>query len=394
MNAKDISPTAAAGLGTTFYRHIFYIHGFDPRGPAVYHRFCKLSASARAALSPEQMHVSPRKKASTISDSWTIQANHSNGNTLTTYEILRWDDAVRKFWARKPRASLPFAAWRALQVFRKQRILAVLHRQARACYRSIVLQGIFTPLFGVGVLLCLATAFLLSLVVGGILGVPVWAYWVLPVLVLVASRWAWHRFEAWLNLNWVTRGLSFIIESAHGEVDPPQAHWEAFAQRIATIQNSEQADEVIVVGHSIGALIGVRALAHWRTLAPPLQGGMPKIKFMTLGQSIPLYTLLKSDQSFADALSTVAQCRAIEWLDVTSGSDPASTCGLDPLAGVETGTTLHRQSPDFHLTLTPSHFREIRTRPLDFHFQYLKATDTPIGFDYMRMICAPTQTNW
>ena len=76
--------------------------------------------------------------------------------------------------------------------------------------------------------------------------------------------------------------------------------------------------------------MAVRALGHWQQLAKADANPRRPLKFVTLGQSLPLYTLQKSDDEFARVLVEIVSCADIDWLDVTSGSDPASTCGLNP----------------------------------------------------------------
>ena len=372
-------------------KHILYIHGYDPRGPAIYYRYFKEAATHFAAREGRELTLTRRTKTSPISDGWTMAARRDDQTIHIRYEILRWDDAVRKIWARQPRAGLPMVGLRMWHQFRQNGILAVLHKEARACYRSIVVQGLFAPFFVIGLLALVGVAFLLGLGLAKLFHLAEWSLWVLPLLTLVTAWPVWNALQKWLNLGWVTRSLSFVTNFSRGDIHAPQAHWRAFGERIWAVQQADDCDEVIVVAHSLGAMIAVRALGHWLQLAKANANTRRPLKFVTLGQSLPLYTFQKSDDEFARVLLEIAACADIEWLDVTSGSDPASSCGLNPLAGLPGEPSLQRQSPDFHNTLSPERFRKIRARPIDFHFQYIKATDSAEGFDYFRMICAPVR---
>ncbi|MDE2113680.1 MAG: hypothetical protein KGJ29_02300 [Hyphomicrobiales bacterium] len=389
MSQNDVLDGKAHAHAGDVQKHIFYIHGYDPRGPAIYYRYFQEAATHFATREGRDLTLTRRTKTSPVSDGWTMAAHRDGQSTRIQYEVLRWDDAVRKIWARQPRAGLPLGALRIWHKFRQNGILAVLHKEARASYRSIVVQGLFAPLFAIGLLALVGVVFLLGFGLAKLFHLPDWSLWVLPLLTLAIAWPVWRALQKWLNLAWVTRGLSFVSQFSRGDIHAPQAHWRAFGERIWAIQQADNCDEIIVVAHSLGALMAVRALGHWRQLAKADGKTRRPLKFVTLGQSLPLYTLQKSDDEFACVLAEIAACADIEWLDVTSGSDPASSCGLNPLAGLPGEPTLQRQSPDFHNTLSPEHFRKIRARPIDFHFQYLKATDSAEGFDYLRMICAP-----
>ena len=116
-----------------------------------------------------------------------------------------------------------------------------------------------------------------------------------------------------------------------------------------------------------------------------------KIAFATLGQVIPLYNLIdRSGNSIRD-VRAVAASPEVDWVDVTSGSDPASACRLSPWSAPRRGGRTRgaalgsRVSSDF----TRERFLHIRRRPLEYHFQYLKSADCPDGFDLIRMMISP-----
>ena len=112
---------------------------------------------------------------------------------------------------------------------------------------------------------------------------------------------------------------------------------------------------------------------------------------LTLGQGLCIQAAL-GDETFRAALRTVQAERSIGWVDATSASDPASACTIHALHGVVPEPDPHRpvrRAPRFHKLLTDAHFRAIRRDPLAFHFQYLKATDVPGGYDWFALAAGP-----
>ena len=48
-----------------------------------------------------------------------------------------------------------------------------------------------------------------------------------------------------------------------------------------------------------------------------------------------------------------------------------------------------RRSPRFHKRLTRDTYRSLKRRPLEFHFQYIKASEIPGGYDVFRLLVGP-----
>ena len=190
---------------------------------------------------------------------------------------------------------------------------------------------------------------------------------------------AWRR----LNLEWLAKGFACIVETALGEKPSWDERCADFAARIAEAEREDEADETIIIGHSLGAILAMLTLARYLEIGPAPRR---PIVLLTLGNIIPFYTWIEPGRRAMREGEKVALSRHVEWIDVTSGSDPASACRMGPLVGADAQAP--RWEPEFHRILTPERFRYIRNRPLDFHFQYLKRADRADGFDLIRMMCS------
>ena len=76
-------------------RKIFYISGFDPKGPAYYHALYSEQAAKSAALDGSVIEVGPARRQGRHATHWQIEADTAGVRTRTDYEFLRWDDIMR-----------------------------------------------------------------------------------------------------------------------------------------------------------------------------------------------------------------------------------------------------------------------------------------------------------
>jgi hypothetical protein len=351
---------------TTVRRRVFFIAGFDPRGVKGYYK--RLSESLAPMAS-----VGPLERQGDAGALWVWRSQAAE----TTFEFLPWDDIVDRHWRAKGRLGAQIAAARALFVYHRCGLLTRARDGARAVRWALLVMGL-----GPLALAAVALAFPLAVGALGARAVPYGGWLAVPALIaaLFVGDLAWRK----LNLEWLAKGFACIVETAKGEAPSWDARCAAFAARIAEVEREHAADEIVVVGHSLGAILAMKALACYLAL-----GERPtrRIVFATLGNIIPFYTWIEPGRGAMREGEAVARSPFIEWIDVTSGSDPASACRMGPLVGA--GAQVTRWEPEFHRILKSERFRHIRRRPLDFHFQYLKPSDCDDGFDFVRMMGSP-----
>lgn len=382
--------TAAAkrgrrGAARVRRRRVLYVHGFDPRGPGPYHAMFVEEADRAAAVGGVAVEVGPRRRGGEITAEWSVQA----GDVSADYAFLRWDDRVRARWSKQEMVLLAQVAswtgrWGRLGYF------ALARRQARALWFAMISVPIAIVLYMISALVVVSVlGFAAGWAVHAV-GLPFWVGAIPAVGSLFLAPAVWRRLEDKLNICWLSRCFTYMQGRAVGPAEDLVSRDQAFADLIRQAAADKAYDEVLVVGHSLGALHAIsalsRALAADRTLG---QDG--RLAFMTLGQPVAIFTAQPEVEAFRRDLETFAAATQIPWLDVTSPSDPASACALDPFRDVSpppAGRFLQR-SPRFHLFLSPDRFRAIRRDPISFHFQYLRAPDKPGGFDYFAFVAGP-----
>ena len=348
-------------------RRVLFVAGFDPRGVKGYYQRMSEAMAPYAS-------AGPMERLGPFATGWRWRGK--DGATETAFEFLHWDDIVDRHWRAKGRFGAQIAAMRALWVYARCGLLARARDGARAVRWALLAMGL-APLVFAGA--ALGFTFAVGALGAWLLPQGVW----LAAPALAAGLYASHRAWRTLNLEWLAKGFACIVETAQGEAPSWDARCEAFAERIAEAAREGEADEIVVIGHSLGAILAMLSVHRYLNLNPSPR----PVVLATLGNIIPFYTWIEPGRAAMRAGEEVAASPAVEWIDVTSGSDPASACRMGPLVGSAVAT--RRWDPEFHRILTPERFRYIRRRPLDFHFQYLKGGDASDGFDLPRLMASP-----
>ena len=150
---------------------------------------------------------------------------------------------------------------------------------------------------------------------------------------------------------------------------------------------SDKVDEILIVGHSVGATLAIGLLARLLERQPDLNGDRnPRISLLSLGHCLPLLSALSPAQALRDDLQRVANS-AVDWLDITAPIDWAAFPGVDPvtaagLPAVAAGWHPKLLSPRFHKLFSPEAYARLKRSRFQVHLQYLMASERPGAYDY------------
>ncbi len=377
-------------------RCVFYVSGFDPKGASRYHALYRDEAVKQSRVSGVAMDVGPRQKTPQGNAFWHItlqpsaqadkQANananeHANsGEVSTHFEFLRWDDIVRSHWP-KNLAHLLWgvlatswlfvstgAAWRALKLAWPP-VMAMFSAFVLLC---AVLLG--TPLLAVGVFMAAvpATGPWLAAVASG----AVCAFWVLSGRLL----------EKKYSMLWLMRSYTFTAQQAQGRVPEIDARLEQHAATVLQRIEAGMDDEVLVVGHSSGAMLAASVLAKVVRRAPVTGAGKPTVSLLTLGHCMPMLGCLPQARAFRDDLQILASAPGFDWVDFTAPADGCCFPLVDPLAACGVHAAVpdrpKRLSPRFAEMFDAAAYSHLRRDKFRVHFQYLMASAKPVPYDY------------
>ncbi|MGC9420613.1 MAG: hypothetical protein ACP5EN_16740 [Rhodovulum sp.] len=370
----------ASRSGTVERRRVFYIPGYDPFPPRRYRELYRREAAEQAGISGYDIAVAPGAGP----EAWRVIARIEGAAVETGIEVLVWSDIVRASMSSSiPSTYLQLArtAWAYLGSGALSRLVRLRKGPAIAAfYPVVVLLGqlaiALAAAWGLGGLLGLSG-------VPGVGWLGLVAVW--PVLAWFRARDG--RLFAWYLMH------DYAHAASRGGAYPPEleSRLGAFGNRIAAAL-AEDADEVLVVGHSSGAHLAVSILADLVRAGRVHEGG-PVLSLLTLGQVVPMISFLPRAARLRADLRLMAEQKRIAWVDVTAPGDGCAFALCDPVA-VSGVAPVAQNGPlvisaAFTRTLSPARWRTLRWRFFRLHFQYLCAFDHPGSYDYFRVTAGP-----
>lgn len=371
-------------------RHVFYLSGFDPRGPAFYRRLYQSEAARQSVVNGMALGIGERTKPGAHSQAWRIQAQTDAGTVETTYEFLRWDDLIRKYWQRN-----------------ELRVLLDYCRVYAMCIANgmfgHVLKTAWPPFVAAVVPLILVLAMLaLAMVAGWGTGRAITAVggagalaWAGALGVFAGVVQLGRLLERRLNSFWLLRIYAFTRRQAGEHLADLEERLDGFARQLVAQAQAGEDDEILLVGHSTGTIMAVSVLARALALDPQLASHGPRISLLTLGHCIPILSFLPNAQRFRDELACVAQASAIDWVDFTAPTDGACFALIDPVAatgiarpdGAEPRPKL--LSARYVTLFTPKTYAAMKYDWYRHHFQYLMAGEKAGDYDYFAITAGP-----
>ncbi len=372
------------------HRHVFYIPGYDPIHPRRYRELYRKESAAQAAVSGYEIEQSPHRAEGRFG--WQVAARIDEVRTQAQFETLIWSDIVKGSMEQGIVATY-------LQLLRT----AWIYIASGVLFRLMRLRKgpVIAALYPVGFLLlqlALAVALWLGVAAAGkALLIPVAGpvgYWLAQAVGIGAFAWLLSWFKARDNRFFAYYLMhDYAYSAQHRGAYPPEleARMAGFADEIARALQGE-ADEVLVVGHSSGAHLGISVLADLiRQGRVPSDG--PALAFLSLGQVVPMVSFLPDASRLRADLKYLAARNELSWVDVTAPGDgcafalcdPVSVSGVAP-EGKKWPLVL---SAAFTQTLSPARWQELRWRFFRLHFQYICAFDRPRDYDYFEITAGP-----
>lgn len=368
-----------------FRRRILYLPGYDPIPPRRYRELYKREGAKQAAISGYDLEFGSRRDRTGFG--WGVNGNFNGTPTETEIEVLVWADIVQGSMGQSipaTYAQLLQTAWTYIGTGALFRLMRLRRGPVLAALYPVVvlLAQLFVALLAGG---------LIGWLLGRLTGLGVW----LGVPATLAITWIglrlWQRIDGRIFAYYLMHDYAFTAQ--HLGAYPPalEDRLSAFADRLAQVL-SEDWDEVLVVGHSSGAYLGVSVLAELIASGRVRPDG-PKLAFLSLGQVVPMASFLPGASRLRADLRALSARDELAWIDVTAPGDACSFGLCDPVAvsGVEPPDRKHPLilSAAFRQTLSPERQRELRGRWFRLHFQYLCAFDRPGEYDYFAITAGP-----
>ena len=376
----------ARDTGQVRRRRVFYIPGFDPLQTRRYRQFYRTEGPAQAAISGYALEIG--RKREDAAHGWSVRAQIDGEGVTADVEVLAWADIIGGSMRRTIPATygqMLRTAWIyvasgalfRLGRLRKGPTLAALYPVV-----MLTLQAVLAGLSGWGI--GQGVAMLL----------PGWLGVAGGLVAGLALAWAMLRLFQRLDRRFLAYYLmhDYAFSAGLWGAYPSvlEARMAVFAARIRAALE-EDGDEVLVVGHSSGAILGVSILADLIRAGVPARG--PVLSFLTLGQVVPMVSFLPEAKRLRADLAFLSTRDEVTWVDVTAPGDGCAFALCDPVAVSGVAPEGKRWplviSCAFTQTFSPERWRRMRFRWFRLHFQYMCAFDRPGDYDYFRITAGP-----
>ncbi len=359
-------------------RRVFYIPGYDPIPARRYRELYRTESQTQAEISGYEIAMSPKPVEGPFG--WQVTSVQDGMEVQTDIDVLVWSDIVRDSMSGSILASylqLGRTAWTYISTGTLKQL-------------SQLRKGpVIAALYPVGMLLLQLAAAMIVVAVA----VANLSWWgLLPSLALAYLLLQWFRkIDNRLFAYYLMHDYAYSAQ-LNGETPAGlQDRLDEFVHLIDAALDAD-VDEVLVVGHSSGAHLGVSVLADLIRARGDLPN-RPVLSFLTLGQVVPMVSFLPQATKLRGDLRFLSSQKALTWVDVSAPGDGCSFALCDPVAvsGVAGPDKIWPLvlSAAFTQTLSSQRWRELRWKFFRLHFQYLCAFDQPGTYDYFRITAGP-----
>jgi pimeloyl-ACP methyl ester carboxylesterase len=368
-------------------RHVFHIGGYDPITPErQFERFCRSLRSFERTWNVSSQ-TSAIADTSKVSACWDAEAWGPNWKTRITFEMLRWDDLILRD---SERGMLSRLGQSALSLFNFA-ATGTLFRYVYANWKYAVF--FLFPYFYVALFWLVGAGIGYAVTrLAGLTG----AYAAISGLGIAVAIFA--GLMRWLGprrrINHVLDDAIFSRQFLYGQRLEMEKRIDDFAGRIIERARQADVDEILVVGHSLGAALTLAAVARGLKQDPQVGQHGPTLCVLTVGATIPKFSLHPKGDRIRQATQIVAGELSIHWTEYQARDDAVSFYRFDPV-------TLKRVSRDrsdgrpnirrvqIHSMMDPASFRRNKHDYMRMHYQFLMGNGQRAPYDYCMIMCGP-----
>ncbi len=367
-------------------RHVLHVAGYDPVDAVRHHRrfvreLATFAATWKVGATASDLFGTPCGVA------WTIDSRAPNWSVETSYELLDWRDIVLEDLAQPTARCLRDGAAAYVDFIASGtagRYFSASHRYG-LFFLVPLLQLVFflVVAFAAGRLAAGAAS---SAGLVGALATAVAAVVVFVVLLQWPGR-AWRLHQA-LH-DWI-----FARAYMYGRRPDVAERLDQFAERLVEVARDPEVDEILVVGHSLGAILAVDVVDRAAKREPSLAGHRPRLSLLTVGATIPKLALHPAGERLRACARRVAALPAVDWVEYQARDDAISFYKFHPvtlrrLADDDGGTKPLVRRVQIHEMLSPASFRRHRFRFMRMHYQFVMANERRAPYDFFMLVCGP-----
>lgn len=359
--------------------------GFDPRGTAYYHAQLRREARISKRRGFSTLGVGKLDPLEEFSESCPCDLPPDSALKELDYELLSITDIVSSYFGQSTIKGLQQATYMLWIMLVKGFIInglrKSLHFSLFTLYPiSLVSLNLIAAIAG-GYLITQVAPAQYGPVVGGLSG--------LIIFYLGSHILQW--LESRLYTFYLLGDFLFSYRLISNKEHRVNERLKIFTQRILSVlAHCGKDEEVLIVGHSSGALLATLLAAKViRGTKPELHN---QLALLTMGSQTALSFFSDADKLRED-IRTLGATRNFSWRDIFAPQDPISSGRFDPFVKL----TLSRPTPcsyslhsaRFKEALSEQTYQRIKYNFFRIHMQYLKASETGKGFNYFMILENP-----
>jgi hypothetical protein len=360
-------------------RLVFHVGGYDPitSHASAQRRFVRelgrfeATWSVKTSIDSLQEGIDQTK--------WRVVTRGPNWHVETDYHIIRWDDVIENFghqtfWRRIQLGVIAFVDFISAGAFwgylRTSWYYAVFFLYPFVMFDTFIATAIGAAVFA----LVKIRSVLIAIAIGS---------FVLAALFLGPWRW--------LHLNTLFDDWIFARDYIRNGTTALEQRLDGIAGEMIVAARSANADEILVVGHSLGAVLAIDLLDRALQRDPMLGATGTPVTLLSIGSSILKIGLHRGAGRFRAAAERVARAPGIFWGDYQSRIDIMNFYNTNPMAEMSLTT---KYGPvvrfiEFSRALERRVYRRIRFRFYRLHCQFISGNDKRDFYDYFMLVCGP-----
>jgi hypothetical protein len=360
-------------------RLVFHLGGYDPitSHASAQRRFVRelgrfeVTWSVKTSIDSLQEGIDQTKlRVITRGPNWHVE---------TDYHVIRWDDVIENFgrqtfWRRIQLGVIAFVDFISAGAFRgylrTSWYYAGFFLYPFVMFDTMIATAIFAAVFA----MVKSRSVLIAIAIGS---------FVLAGLFLGPWRW--------LHLNTLFDDWIFARDYIRNGNTTLEQRLDGIAGEMIVAARSANADEILVVGHSLGAVLAMDLVDRALKLDPMLGATGTPVTLLSIGSSILKIGLHRGAVRFRAAAERVAQAPGIFWGDYQSRIDIMNFYNTNPMAEMSL-TTKHGpvvRFIEFSRALERRVYRRIRFRFYRMHCQFISGNDKRDFYDYFMLVCGP-----
>lgn len=378
-----------------YKRSVFFIGGMLPVGKRFYNTTLKREARRHGELYDRNVSVKESADYKGMRQAEirsTCPKSYGERDCITHYRTMDWGDLQAK-WKQENFITILFLTY--LEIIKTFLVGDIFRFYAHywGFGNGILLLAIMPIIFIIAVPWLTLTGL-------GYLGLPVYLDWALTVVIFIGFMWALGAGKKdRLALRSIFELIRIRRDYANGSRKDLDKRLDEFAALLKQSLLEEDCDELLVVGHSFGCLLGVEVIARAQKGLDVDKIKPKNFSFLTCGSVHHYVAIIKKAQRYRDALAVTGALPYLYWLEPSlpqDGMNFPKRNAVEDFTNIKPVSGPHKKSVKYGELVSKETYKKLYRDFWKMHFQYLKEGEYQGDYSFYRMIASsqPLQENY